>query len=222
MGDMPVTLKGTAEGIRLKPVAAAWDDVLRALQVALQEAEAFFRGGRVILEMGERELSKSELVTLRTILDQFDMELWAVLSDNDSTIRTARAYGLRTRLPRSAPQADPEAASAPPGANALLVERTLRSGQSLSFPGHVTLLGDINPGGEVIAGGNVVVWGKVRGVIHAGALGDESACICALELAPSQLRIAGHISRAPDDRRRKARPEIARISDDHIIAEPWT
>lgn len=221
MGDMPVTLKGTAEGIRLKPVAALWDDVLRALQVALQDAEAFFRGGRVILEMGERELSKSELVTLRTILDQYDMELWAVLSDNDITIRTARAYGIRTRLPRST-KAVPETSSAPPGANALLVERTLRSGQSLSFPGHITLLGDINPGGEVIAGGNVIVWGKVRGVIHAGALGDESACICALELAPSQLRIAGHINRAPDDRRRKARPEIARIIDGHIIAEPWT
>lgn len=219
-----MTLKGTAEGIRLHPTPeASWDEVLRVLQIALKDAEAFFRGGRVILEMDARELSKSELVALRTVLDQYEMELWAILSENETTIRTARAYGLRTRLPgNAAPAATPEPEPViPTGANALLIERTLRSGQRISFPGHVTVLGDINPGAEVTAGGHVIVWGKARGIVHAGALGDESACIYAIELAPAQLRIAGHINRAPDEPRRTARPEIARIIDGHIIAEPW-
>ncbi|HEX7008861.1 MAG TPA: septum site-determining protein MinC, partial [Phycisphaeraceae bacterium] len=73
---------------------------------------------------------------------------------------------------------------------AALVQRTLRSGQVVRHQGHLTVLGDVNPGAEVIAGGSVVVWGRVRGTVHAGALGDRSAQICALELAPTQLRIA--------------------------------
>jgi septum site-determining protein MinC len=103
----------------------------------------------------------------------------------------------------------------------LIVRRTLRSGQSLRHPGSVAVIGDVNPGAEIIAGGDIVVWGRLRGTVHAGALGNESAIVCALDLAPTQLRIAGRISRSPDDRRRKARPEFARVRDGQIIAEPW-
>ena len=74
---------------------------------------------------------------------------------------------------------------------------------------------------EIIAGGDIVVWGKLRGTVHAGALGNQDAIVCALDLAPTQLRIGSHITRSPDDRRRKPRPETARVRDGQIIAEPW-
>jgi septum site-determining protein MinC len=91
------------------------------------------------------------------------------------------------------------------------------------YSGAVLVLGDVNPGAEIVAGGDVIVWGKLRGVVHAGAMGDEHAVVCALELAPTQLRIAGRIAIAPDDRRRRRQitPEIARIRDGHIVAEGW-
>ena len=218
---MPLTLKGTPQGIVLRPVSASWEDVLQALENALQDAEAFFRGGRVVLDMGERDLAQDELVALRTILDRYEMELWAVLSENDDTIRTARSYGLRTRLPGDATRREPATAVATE-ANALFVQRTLRSGQSVKYPGHVILVGDVNPGAEIIAGGNIIVWGKMRGLANAGALGDESAIVCALVLEPSQLRIAGRISRAPEDAQRKPQPEVAKVVNGIIIAEPWT
>ena len=56
----------------------------------------------------------------------------------------------------------------------ILVHRTLRSGQALHHAGHVTLIGDVNPGAEIIAGGDIVVWGKLRGIAHAGAMGVAS------------------------------------------------
>ena len=74
---------------------------------------------------------------------------------------------------------------------------------------------------EVVAGGDIVVWGRVRGVVHAEALGDEGAIICALDLAPTQLRIASYIARSPDDKRRKPVPEVASVHDGHIVAESW-
>jgi septum site-determining protein MinC len=106
------------------------------------------------------------------------------------------------------------------GEQAVLVQRTLRSGYSLVFPGHVVIIGDVNPGAQVIAGGNVIVWGRMRGVVHAGADGDVEAVVCALDLTPTQLRIAEKIA-IPPTRRGKPQPEIASLKDDQVIAEQW-
>jgi septum site-determining protein MinC len=106
------------------------------------------------------------------------------------------------------------------GEEAVLVMRTLRSGHRLRHPGHVIVVGDVNPGAEIIAGGNIVVWGRLRGTVHAGATGDESARVCALDLGPTQLRIAGQIAISPE-RRGQAKPETARIRDGQLVAEHW-
>lgn len=75
---------------------------------------------------------------------------------------------------------------------------TVRAGQQLVFQGDVVIIGDINPGGEVAATGDVYVLGRLRGIVHAGMDGDESAIIAAAEFSPMQLRIADWISRAPE------------------------
>ena len=104
----------------------------------------------------------------------------------------------------------------------LLVQRSLRSGQSIQHTGSVVIMGDVNPGAEVTAGGNIVVMGSFRGVAHAGARGDESATITAFRLRPTQLRIAGHITRPPDDE--QAAPEvteIARVREGIVVIERY-
>jgi len=119
----------------------------------------------------------------------------------------------------TSPAAEPTWAAGAPGA--LFVRRTLRSGMSIEHDGDVCILGDVNAGAQVVAGGDVVVWGIVRGLVHAGAGGDTAAVVCALVLAPTQLRIADLVSRgsAPVG---PAAPEMARIAADHIAVEPWT
>jgi len=82
------------------------------------------------------------------------------------------------------------------------------------------VIGDVNPGAEIIAGGDIVVWGRLRGVAHAGAAGDTAAVVCALDLSPTQLRIADSIAISPG-RQREPRPEMARLKDGQIIAERW-
>lgn len=84
---------------------------------------------------------------------------------------------------------------APEAAAAVLYHRgTLRGGQSLANVGHIVVVGDINPGAELVAGGDIVVFGALRGVAHAGAQGDRSARVYALVLEPTQLRIATTIA----------------------------
>ena len=104
----------------------------------------------------------------------------------------------------------------------MFLNRTLRSGTRIEFAGHVVVLGDVNPGAEVVAEGNVIVWGRLRGMVHAGAQGNRKAVICALELSPMQLRIADEVS-APLDPRDNPRPEMARINKDgKLQSEYWS
>jgi septum site-determining protein MinC len=106
------------------------------------------------------------------------------------------------------------------GEFSILLQRTLRSGFSLKHEGNVIVIGDVNPGAEIIAGGNVIIWGHLRGMVHAGAEGDQSAIVCALDLSPTQLRIADQIAVTPQ-RRGKPQPEMARLQNGQVIAEPW-
>ncbi|MCL6634989.1 MAG: septum site-determining protein MinC [Peptococcaceae bacterium] len=104
--------------------------------------------------------------------------------------------------------------------NTILVQRTLRSGQSIRYDGNVVVLGDVNPGAEVAATGNVIVMGALRGMVHAGAAGDENAIVMSFRLQPTQLRIANHITRPPDNEELDVdHPEIARIKDGVVTIE---
>ncbi|RDV82929.1 septum site-determining protein MinC [Ammonifex thiophilus] len=106
-----------------------------------------------------------------------------------------------------------------PERKTILIERTLRSGQSLFYDGNVVILGDVNPGAEVTATGDVIVIGTLRGTVHAGAGGDEGALVVAFRLEPTQLRIANHVSRPPEGMTPSGQPEVARIKDGMVIIE---
>ncbi|MFD1736036.1 septum site-determining protein MinC [Bacillus salitolerans] len=76
--------------------------------------------------------------------------------------------------------------------------KMIRSGQVLQVEGDLLLIGDVNPGGTVIASGNIFVMGALRGSAHAGVHGNNEAVIAASVMKPSQLKISNVINRAPD------------------------
>jgi septum site-determining protein MinC len=78
------------------------------------------------------------------------------------------------------------------------VARIIRSGQVLQVPGDLLLIGDVNPGGTVMAGGNIFIMGALKGIAHAGYLGNDQAVITASKMRPAQLRISECLNRAPD------------------------
>nr|WP_238480752.1 septum site-determining protein MinC [Desulforadius tongensis] len=106
--------------------------------------------------------------------------------------------------------------------NTILVQRTLRSGQSISYDGNIAVLGDVNPGAELVATGDVIVMGSLRGVVHAGAAGNVRSVVVAFKLLPTQLRIANHITRAPDEEAAVSMsPEIASIKNGVVTIEAF-
>jgi septum site-determining protein MinC len=80
----------------------------------------------------------------------------------------------------------------------LYLRKTIRSGQSISSDGNIIVIGDVNPGAEIIAKGDITVWGILGGIAHAGADGNNFARIRALKLNPVQIRIGEIFARRPD------------------------
>ena len=105
--------------------------------------------------------------------------------------------------------------------DARMVYATLRSGQRIESEHSVVVFGDVNSGGEIVAGGDIVVLGTLRGVAHAGAYDEAGGgrTIFAISMQPTQLRIGMMISRGSSDGQRG--PELARIEGDMIVVEPY-
>lgn len=88
--------------------------------------------------------------------------------------------------------------NAPESLPTLYLRKTIRSGQSISSDGNIVIIGDVNPGSEIIAKGDITVWGILGGIAHAGSDGNNYAKIRALKLNPVQIRIGEVFARRPD------------------------
>ncbi|MBK8903013.1 MAG: septum site-determining protein MinC [Anaerolineaceae bacterium] len=231
-----IGIKGIREGLLISvPDRGSFADLVALLDAELAHKQAFLHGSQVALQVGYRKLDKDHLRQLQTLFEQNQLELWAILAEDPSAREAARELSLATRLSGSQtdlngnlllqmpePETATAAAATPhPPQGGLILKETLRSGRSIYHEGHVVIIGDVNPGAEIVASGDVIVWGRLRGLVHAGALGDETAVICALELNPTQLRIADQIAISPDERRGRTIPEQVAIRNGQIVAEMW-
>jgi septum site-determining protein MinC len=223
-GDMgtKVQIKGIREGLLITLGEGNWDELHPVLLEHLDQQASFLQGARLALDVGSLVLKAADLGQLTKEISERGLTLWAVVGESPTTERSTQSFGLATRITK--PGKERSAAYADRAAQgeeaAILVRRTLRSGSSLQHPGHVVVIGDVNPGAEIVAGGDIVVWGRLRGMVHAGAQGNEQAVVCALDLSPTQLRIAGTIAVTPK-RRGKPQPEMAHLQNSQVVAEAW-
>jgi septum site-determining protein MinC len=87
-----------------------------------------------------------------------------------------------------APVAEPD----PPAQTHLIVDRPVRSGQSIIFEaGDVTVLASVASGAEIIAGGSIHIYGALRGRAVAGVQGNPAARIFCRRLFAELLAIDG-------------------------------
>jgi septum site-determining protein MinC len=206
-----VTLRGTRDGVLIVLGEGEWSAMMRELenQLSRPNASAFFRGARVSVETGNRFLQENERLELERMLTRYNIQL-----------------GVTMPTVSPAPAPKPERTDTYTRNNGthqvLMIRRTLRSGQKVHHDGPVVVYGDVNDGAEIVAAGDILIFGKLRGVVHAGAGGDDHATIGALALTPPQIRIGGHIARSPDSKKGKARgPEMAAVRSGQIVIEPW-
>lgn len=303
-----VRIVGSGDGIvvRIGDQSGQWDEAVDLLSLHLEQADGFFQGQEMALDVGARSLDAGAFDLIREMLATHRVKIADVRTSNPDTKRAAEECELpATFLELTAETPDPEIArreaahrwevvlgesgsvrsavqqaaefeppqaiadalaaevgepeiaalrqqpatdelSPPEGrdeqageeaprlvlAAPYLYRGSLRSGQIFRHAGPIIILGDVNPGAEVISGGDVFVWGRLRGMVHAGAMGDETALVAALDFEPVQVRIAGYIAMSPKGtseepgrwfwkRSAVGKPEVARLVGGQIVVDTW-
>lgn len=224
MQDELIAIKGVKDGLLIQlNVTEEWLSVIEELSARIDEQAEFYSGASVTVDIGSRPVPKYDLRTLKALLERRNLTLAVILSDSDTTNKSALALDLRTettnKIPGRTLKETVPLNSEETGTQGVMFRRTLRSGRTIHSEGHVVVYGDVNPGAKIIANGDIIIWGRLRGTVHAGANGDESAIVCALDMSPNQLRIAGYIATSPPGKRRNLIPEVALIRNNQLIVE---
>lgn len=176
-----------------------------------KSASKFFDKANMAVSFEGRKLSsEEEREVLGIIAENSQLNIVCVI-DNDE---------MKEKIFKKAVEDKLEELSAHTGQ---FYKGTLRSGQLLESESSIIILGDINPGGKVIAKGNVIILGSLKGTVYAGANGNEDAFVVALEMAPIQIRIGDTIARCNETGTKikpiSPDPMIAFVEDENIYIE---
>lgn len=193
-------------------------ELWQQLQQRLSGGERFWKNNTPVhLNAQNHLLDSRQLQELGEALDRYDLKLTRVATSRRQTAVAAATAGFSidqgAELPLVALTGETEKAKAPSLATEpLYLQTTVRSGAEIRHPGSVIIMGDLNPGSSVVADGDILVWGKLRGVAHAGASGNKSSIILALKMQPTQLRIADALARVAEADQGQTIPEVAYVT----------
>lgn len=175
----------------------------------------------VDLDCGDWILNCSDLTDLSTLIADAGHQLGRITSRAPETIVSASALGLDASPQSTSRGREDKRKSTSSGhADLLFHYGTLRSGDHLQSERSILLFGDVNPGARISSTADVLVWGRLRGVAHAGSEGATNAKIIALQLRPLQLRIADVVARGPEDLPQAGLAEQAELINGVIAIEP--
>ena len=222
------TAAGEPHRLRLGPATSAAGSLVAEVMYALGALppREKWLSGELVLASGDWLITAADLRDLEPLLLQRGLRLVRVEAPKAEALVAAASLGLVTLLQRPQERSEGPGGTGPadPGASPAptltIHQGTLRSGDHLQVEGSVLLLGDVNPGARISAAGDVRVWGRLRGVAHAGCQGNQLARIVALQLRPLQLRIAEAVARGPEDLPPLGYAEQALLVDGAIAIEP--
>jgi len=218
-----ITIKGNKYGISLNiKEDATFDKIKEELTTKMEQSKKFFNEANVGISFSGKELNDDEQQELVDIITSITkLNIVCVVDTDTATEKVFLNAVGRAKLMNSVSTGNISAPS-DTYSNADSYHRgTIRSGQTLESDSTVVVVGDVNPGANIIAGGSIVVLGVLKGMVHAGAKGDTNAFVAALEMRPSQIRIADIIARSPDDngKKRTMNPQIAYITNNGIVID---
>jgi septum site-determining protein MinC len=199
-----------------------WSETWQELKHLLKTKEQSWQTGtNVCLVAKDRLLDVRQLQTIAETLENVKLFLSVVRTNRRQTAVAAATSGYSVEQNSVRPMVESEVESAKTASTAakedvLYLLGTIRSGEEIRHPGTVVIFGDLNPGAKAIAAGDILVWGRLRGIAHAGAQGNHECRITALKMEFTQLRIADAVARAPKLRPRRLSPELAFMTTEGI------
>lgn len=201
------------------PDSSSWNDLWEQLKQRLQGSRRFWQPLAVVhLIAHDRLIDGRQLQAINDALIEVQLQLQLVATSRRQTAVAAATAGYSvTQQTKIAPLTTPtETQSAPLLAEPLYLHITVRSGMDIRHQGTIIIMGDVNPGGEIFAAGDIIIWGRLRGMAHAGYPNNPQCLIMALQMEPTQLRIADRVARAPETPPPQFEPEIAYVTPQGI------
>ena len=205
-----VILKGRKDGITISlDPAMPFLELKDHFQRRVVDTKQFFEGAKSNVAFTGRKLSNDEerelldIITAETTLD-------VPFVTQEEVFKSVNPSFVSDSAPSHLPQNVYPTSYHKGG---------LRSGQSIRFSGSVVVIGDVNPGSEIVAEGHIIVLGALKGMVHAGVNGNEDCFISGLVFSPTQLRIANVITYIPGDKSPKG-PACAYLQDGQVFIAP--
>ncbi len=219
-----ITFKGKEKGLEIYLDERSTYPVLREeLMEKLKKNQDFFRDSDTRVVIRGKKLSEAQRKELRRV---FSMDFGirdVIYGDEADLMREAELKIEKPSVKKPEPDEYREEVELVSGAyfdaQSIFINHTVRSGQRIECEGDIVVLGDVNPGGEVIAGGSIAVFGRLRGLAHAGCSGRKDVCVAAVNMCPKQLRLSGRVVTFPD-REETGGPEVAEMRDGKVVIRP--
>lgn len=217
--SQPVVLKSNRYGINLILDAdMQFGQLEEAILEKFRESEKFFKNAKIAISFEGRRLSQEEEFSILDMIAKNTSIQVICVVDQDE---------MREQMYKEKIDSYYQDVADNTGE---FYKGTLRSGQVLKCDTSIVIIGDVNPGAKIIAKGNIVILGSLKGNAYAGAAGDESCFVTALDMDPVQIKIGNVIGRSADrgpweairNRHRTMDPQIALVSKGNIMIEPIT
>jgi septum site-determining protein MinC len=201
-----------------EPPLAGW---LTSLDAQIERAPNFFDGRPVIVDLGTLPRETADVAGLMHAIVDRGIHIigtegahssWPGLEAWGRKLPGGGQPAKPIELPERAMPAEPAAAvvrapeppppppmPSPAEPASLLVDHSVRSGQSITFEqGDITILGSVASGAEVVAGGSIHVYGALRGRAIAGMAGRTGARVYCRKLHAELVAIDGVYQTAED------------------------
>ncbi|MCU0548990.1 MAG: septum site-determining protein MinC [Leptolyngbya sp. Prado105] len=209
-GELYLTLPPESESSK---VALAWGELWQQFKQLLMGRERFWQPNTLVhLMSDDRLLDTRQISAIAEALAEVQLQLkWVHTRRRQTAVVAATAGYSVEQITASSPllqNSEQVRAMEEP----LYIQMTLRSGAEIRHNGTVVVVGDVNPGSSIIAEGDILVWGRLRGVAHAGCKGNAKCLIMSMQMEPTQIRIADYVARAPETPLAQYVPEVAYVS----------
>lgn len=190
-----------------------FEELLKDIEDKFRESAKFFKNAKMAMTIRGRTLDKvQEKQVVEAIVNSCGLHILCIVDED----RGSEAF-FKEAVDSAVEEKEKE--------DGRFYRGTLRAGQVLETEHSIVILGDVNPGANVVSKGNIVILGSLRGTAYAGATGDQSCFVAALVMKPIQVRIADKMARSAITKRvdigeYRMDPKIAYVKDDHIYVKP--
>ena len=198
------------------------DDKYISWKIYLKNKFKILKSRNIEINCKNLNLSCKDISEITSIANQYNCKIIGFCSTSSKTIVSSQSLGYKSQfiIEHYSSESINVNEKSFTFSKTNFHQGTVRSGEYIESPGDLLILGDVNPGAKVSAEGNILIWGRLLGIAHAGSKGDSKATISALQLRPVQLRIAQKIARGPKEKPQTGLAEQARIDCGEIIISP--